>query len=268
MKTTATDAERAAGRGYETLFVPALFQPWTAHLVEAAGIAEGAQVLDIACGTGVLTRHAAELAGPSGRAVGLDPAPGMLAAAAEVAPQIDWVSGSAEALPFEDAHFDAVVSQFGIMFFVDRAQAGREMARVLKPGGSLAVAFWNSTEHNPAYGVLSAILDEFVGTAAGDALRLPFALGDPSPVVESLRAAGFAEIETATRSAQARFPDARTMIEAELRGWLPLFGITLSEDEIAKILAQVEGRLATYVTPEGRAEFPTSAHIVAARKPA
>lgn len=82
-----------AGRGYENLFVPALFETWTKHLVEGAGIKEGSHVLDIACGTGVLARSALARVGPNGRVVGADPAPGMLAAAKEIEGAIECPGG-------------------------------------------------------------------------------------------------------------------------------------------------------------------------------
>ena len=109
-----------AGRGYEALFVPSLFEPWTHHLIAGAGIDTGSSVLDVACGSGVLARHALTRTGSSGKVTGVDPAPGMIAAAKEVEPDIDWVLGSAEDLEFEDSTFDAVVCQFGMMFFQDR----------------------------------------------------------------------------------------------------------------------------------------------------
>jgi len=124
-----------AGRGYETLFVPALFDPWARHLLEGAGVEEGPHGLDIACGTGVLARSALSRVGRNGRVVGADPAPGMLAVAREVEPGVDWILCSAEALDVEDESFDAVMSQFGMMFFADRNQSAREMYRALKPGG-------------------------------------------------------------------------------------------------------------------------------------
>ena len=164
---SATRQELEAGRGYEALFVPALFKPWTKHLVNGAGVEDGCDVLDLACGSGVLARHALEEAGRSGRVVGIDPAPGMIAAAMEVEPDVEWILGRAEDLPFEDEAFDCVVSQFGMMFFDGRAKAEAEMHRVLKPGGRVAVAVWNSIDHNPAYREISAVLDEQVGTEAG-----------------------------------------------------------------------------------------------------
>ena len=266
MGPAVTQEELQAGRGYEELFVPALFEPWTKHLVDGAGVAEGSHVLDIACGSGVLARHALARSGQIGRVVGVDPAPGMLAAAKEVEPGIEWRLGSAEALDLDDDEFDCVVSQFGMMFFQDLQKAASEMFRVLKPGGGLAIAVWNSIENNPAYGDIIAVLDEQVSTAAGDALRLPYTLGDPDKVTGVVAQAGFTDIKVETRVEQARFPTSRTMVEAELRGWLPLFDINLSEETIADVLAKSDGRLSKYATQSGEAVFPTSGHIVTAHK--
>jgi SAM-dependent methyltransferase len=256
-----------AGRGYESFFVPALFQQWTLHLVEGAGVIEGSQVLDIACGTGVLARRALARCGESGRVVGIDPAPGMLAAAREIEPGIDWILCGAEALELENASFDCVLSQFGMMFFQDREKAAREMFRVLKPGGSLAIAVWNSVDHNPAYADIIAVLQEQVGTAAANALRAPYSLGNPDEVTAVLDRAGFAQINVQTRIEPARFPGSRHMVEAELRGWLPLFDIHLSEEEINAVLIESDRTLSKYALPSGEAEFPTSAHVITTKKP-
>ena len=266
MDFNATQEELEAGRGYEALFVPAIFEPWTKHLIEGAGVEESSHVLDVACGSGVLSRHAFERSGTSGRVVGVDPAPGMLATAREVEPNIEWTLGSAEALPFADAEFDHVLSQFGMMFFQDRQKAAGEMLRVMKPGGCLAVAVWNSIDQNRAYGDLIAVLDEHVSTAAGDALRLPYSLGNPDDVIATLSDSGYTDIGIETRAEQARFPSSRTMVEAELRGWLPLFGINLSEEKIADVLVKSDSKLSKYAAASGEAVFLTSAHIVTARK--
>src|SRR5262245_6199314 len=113
--------------------------PSSAHgrprLADAVRIRPGERVLDVACGTGVLARQAASRVGSEGSVAGVDPSPGMLAVAKRLAPAIAWRQGTAEALPFEDGSFDAVVSQFGMMFFADRGRAIREMLRVLIPGG-------------------------------------------------------------------------------------------------------------------------------------
>jgi len=256
----------AAGRDYEAQFVPALFEIWTRHLVDGAGLTEGSHVLDVACGTGVLARSALARVGASGRVVGADPAPGMLAAANEIEPAIEWILCSAEALDVKDETFDFVISQFGMMFFEDRKKSAAEMFRALRPGGSLAIAVWRSVEHNPAYADIISLLDEQVGTAAADAVRLPFSLGDSDEVAAALEHASFDTITVSAITETARFPSPQKMVEAELRGWLPLFDIFLSEDEISEVLIESARTLGKYTSLAGEAVFPASANLYLARK--
>jgi ubiquinone/menaquinone biosynthesis C-methylase UbiE len=267
MTREATQEELQAGRGYEALFVPALFAPWAGHVVSKAGIKDGSHVLDIACGSGVLARAALAHSGKSGRVVGLDPAPGMIAAAREVEPSIEWISGSAESLPFDDGSFDCVISQFGMMFFQDRLKASLEMHRVTKPGGRLAIAVWHSIDRNPAYKDIVAVLDEHISPEAANAVKIPFCLGQPDEVEKLLSQAGFEKISFETEREQAKFPSTRTMVEVELRGWLPLFDIHLTEDQIAEVLKKSDAKLSKYAISSGEAVFPTSAYIMTALKP-
>jgi SAM-dependent methyltransferase len=267
MDQEASEELVEAGRGYEALFVPALFEAWTKHLLEGARVGAGSHVLDVACGTGVLARSALSRAGAGGRVVGIDPAPGMLAAARELEPGIDWVLCGAEDLDVDDETFDCVVSQFGMMFFEDREKSAEEMYRALKPGGSLAIAVWRSVEHNPAYADIISVLEEHVGTSAADALRLPYSLGDSDEVTAALQSGGFNDIKAEAKTETARFPSSRQMVEAELRGWLPLFDIFLTEDKISEVLIASDKILGKYAGPAGEAVFPTSAQVFTARKP-
>lgn len=256
----------AAGRDYEKLFVPALFAGWPKHLLEVAAIQAGDRVLDVACGTGVLARRALLATGPTGEVVGVDAAPGMLAAAKEIEAGIDWILGGAEVLTLNDGYFDHVFSQFGMMFFTDRLQAAAEMYRVLKPGGRVVIAVWRSIEHNPAYATVVDILQSEVGSAAADALRLPYCLGDADLVRADLEGAGFVDLSCEAVSDTASFTNPRTMVEAELRGWLPLFDILLNEQEIEQVLSVASDELAGFVNGTGAVTFPTSAYVFSAGK--
>jgi len=261
-----SDAEVQAARVYEEFFVPALFGQWAGRVADAAKITRGHHVLDVACGTGVLTREAAARVGPDGFVAGLDRSAGMVAVAAERTPKLEWREGSADALPYPDAHFDAVVSQFGLMFFPDRVRALREMCRVLKRGGRLAVAVWAGLDRAPAYAAAVALLERVAGTAAADALRAPFALGDARALADLVSRAGVTGATITTDVGVARFPSIRFMIEAELRGWLPLMGVVLTEDQIQHILGDAEHVLASYATPTGTMVFDVAAHVVSATR--
>jgi SAM-dependent methyltransferase len=267
MKITASQAEIAAATAYENLHVPALFRQWAPHVVKAAQIHAGDRVLDIACGTGVLAREAASLLGDDGLVSGVDATPGMLAVASQLAPKIDWREGVAESLPYESESFDAVISQFGLMFFQDRAEALGEMIRVLAPAGRIAFAVWESLENSEAYPIEVNLLEKIAGQPAADALRAPFVLGDRAELIRLFEDAGVASVEVATHHGTARFPSIKTMVEADLRGWLPVMGITLTEQQIERILDEAEQALSRYVTADGSVEFVSPAHIVTGTKP-
>lgn len=260
-------AQIAAATAYETLHVPAIFAEWAEPVLDAARVESGQKVLDVACGTGLLARTASQRVGPVGAVAGLDPSPGMLAVAEDNNADVSWRRGTAESLPFAEASFDAVVSQFGLMFFVDRAQAIREMIRVLVPRGRLAVAVWDSLENSPAYSLEVDLLHRLVGQQAADALRAPFVLGERAELAALFERSGVASVEIATRTGTARFPSVRTMVEADLRGWLPVMGVDLSEDQIERVLREAEGVLSGFVESSGQVVFDSPAHIVTWRKP-
>src|SRR5207248_3148605 len=129
---------------YERYNVPRFFLPWAHELVDRLDPRPGERILDVACGTGAATRLLAERVGPTGQVVGLDVNAGMLAAAraAVTNPVVEWHEANAQALPFADGAFDAILCQLGLQFFPDRPLALREMRRVLAPGGRLALACW------------------------------------------------------------------------------------------------------------------------------
>ena len=251
-----------AAQGYENLLVPALFAQWTDFVLDAAQIRTGYRVLDVACGTGVLARKAAEHVGSSGFVAGVDPDPGMLAVAERLKPTIEWRQGLAESLPYPDGSFDAVVSQFGLMFFSDRHKALEEMVRVLASGARITLAVWDAIENISAYASEVELLNRLAGANAANAVRAPFVLGEKKELMAMFEDARLASIEIMTFNGTARFPSVRTMVEADLRGWLPVMGILLDEEQIQIILTEAESDLNRYVTSRGTVEFDITAHIV------
>ncbi len=254
-------------RAYEDLHVPALFKPWCHRVLDAAGVEPGHRVLDVACGTGILARAAAGRVGSAGRVAGVDPGRGMLAVASELAPNVEWREGAAEALPFPEESFDAVVSQFGLMFFSDRSRALREMMRVLKPGGRMAVAVWDSLVNSDVYSIEVEILERLAGDAAAKALRAPFVLGNRDELISLFEGSGVESVGIETENGTARFPSIKAMVEADLKGWLPVMEVFLKDDQIQSILAEAETALAEYVTGDGDVVFNAPAHIVTGIKP-
>jgi SAM-dependent methyltransferase len=255
-----------AATNYEEAVVPALMLEWAPRLVEAAGIRPGDRVLDVACGTGVLSRVVAEAVGPGGSVTGLDLDPGMLTMAARAAPSISWHRGVAENLPFHDATFDAVVSQFGLMFFQDRSRALREMWRVLRPGGRMAVAVWASLDETPAYAAEVELVDRIAGPAAANVLRSPFALGDRALLEMTFAAAEIALSSLTTHAGTGQFPSIRAMIDTDLSGWLPITGVQLDRQIVERILTEAESVFRQYLSPDGTVRFDSPAHVAVATR--
>jgi len=256
----------AAAEAYEDLYVPALFEQWASRVLDAISVQSGQRVLDVACGTGVLAREASARVGPAGSVAGVDPGASMLAIARRVTPLIDWQEGTAESLPFPDRSFDAVVSQFGLMYFPDRPGSVSEMLRVLVPGGKLSVAVWDHLENSAPYPQLVDLLQRLAGQSAADALVAPFVLGDTKELTALFERAGATDVSVTTHTGTARFPSTRETVEADLRGWLPVMGVLLEEELIQEILAEADNVLQKYVTDEGQVVFDAPAHIVTGAK--
>jgi ubiquinone/menaquinone biosynthesis C-methylase UbiE len=191
---------------YASFMVPAMFEPFAEWLLDAAGAGPGHAVLDVACGTGAISRAAARRAGREGRVTGVDRGPHMLAVARATgaepgAAPITYLEGSAEALPVEDASFDAATCHHGLQFFGDRDRALRELRRALRPGGRAAVACWGPVEQQPHFAALADAIERHLGEEAAGLIRSPYALGDRELLTGLLTGAGFTgvRVETATR---------------------------------------------------------------------
>lgn len=256
-----TDADRGqvaatAAEIYEAFFLPALFEQWAGQVLDAAGVAEGDHLLDVGCGTGVLAREARGRVGRAGRVVGVDPNDGMLAVARRT-PDVEWQTGSAEDLPFEDDIFHIVVSQFAMMFFEDRTKALQEMKRVLRRDGRVAIATWASLPDTPGYAAMVDLLDRLFGTEAGDALRAPYNMGDPDELHELLTGV-FADVEITQLDGTARFDSIEDWVHTDIRGWTLS---DMSDEDYERLLEAAQSELARFTDDTGRVTFRAPALI-------
>jgi ubiquinone/menaquinone biosynthesis C-methylase UbiE len=257
---------RSPAEVYDEFFVPALFAQWGPVISAVARLKPGDRVLDVACGTGALTLAAAERVGQHGSIVGLDASPEMLAVARRKPTRIEWVEGTAEALPLPDQSFDAVVSQFGFMFFQDRAAALREMMRVLRPAGRLAVAVCGAVEDSPGYSAFAELLDRLFGKSIGDAFRAPFVLGNPETLLGFARKAEISNSEVAQHNGQVRFKSIASLVSTE-RACVWTLGGLLSADQFARLLEESETELTPFVLNDGSVQFDMPVLILTAQKP-
>jgi SAM-dependent methyltransferase len=254
-------AQVEAAQAYEALFVPALFGAWAERTVRAARVERGERVLDVACGTGVVAREALTRVGTAGFVAGLDANAGMVAVARRLSPDIEFSVGDAAALPFPNGAFGAVLCQFGWMFFQDRTAALREAKRVLKPRGRFAFVVWDAIETAPVFAALAKSLDRFIGSNAAGALHAPFVLGDRERLQAIVADAGLsAAIETVR--GKASFPSVSVLVEAEMRGWLPVMGVEPTDEQVARVLEDMATEARDHVQPDGTVAFEMSAHIV------
>ncbi len=213
------DARSTFGDGlvpdnYERHLAPFVFGPWAELLVVAAGVGPGDRVLDVACGTGVAARRAALIAGAGGSVTAIDLNEPMLARgaaepAADGAAPIAFRRGAADALPFEDDSFDAVLCQQGLQFFGDRqAAAIAEMRRVVRPGGSVAAAVWASGYRLEPFGtyaeamVATDVPEPFPQAYDAEVFNML-----PEQVSALFEAAGFAGVETSVAELTVSWPD-------------------------------------------------------------
>ncbi|HWC12322.1 MAG TPA: methyltransferase domain-containing protein, partial [Acidimicrobiales bacterium] len=244
-------------------FVPALFADWAPHVVDMGDVTTGQSVLDVACGTGIVARTAAERVGPTGRVVGVDLNQAMLTVAARVCPGVELRQADVTALPFEAATFDVVLCQMALMFFPDRLAAVREMGRVVQPEGTVVIMVPSSLDAQPAYRVLVDLAARRAGPEAVAMLSAYWACGDLDELLGTVQAAGQHVLSTRTRMGTARFASIDEFVATEVES-TPVRE-RLTDDEYEALRREAGHVLEAFTASDGTAEIPIEGHLVAAR---
>lgn len=267
---TATDSVFAGSipTMYDRYMVPLIFRPYAELVAAKITALRPARILETAAGTGVVTESLHQ-ALPDAEIVATDLNSPMLEVAARRlrSDKVRFQQADALDLPFDDASFDLVVCQFGVMFFPDKVRGNSEARRVLRDGGMYLLVIWDSVDSNLATKVAGAAVAElFPGDSAAFYERIPFRYHDRAVIERDLRSAGFTKFDIETVALRSRAASARDAAigltqgtpmrsEIEQRGAARLERAT---DAATRALEQFEG-------PDGF-DAPMSAHIVTATK--
>jgi SAM-dependent methyltransferase len=268
--TSSTESSEAfqipleAAEAYEAAFVPAFFAQWAPILCDAAGVAAGQKVLDVACGTGIVARTAADLVGAP-NVVGVDINEAMLTVARRVRPDIDWRQGDAGALPLPDLAFDVVLCQMALMFFPERAVALGEMRRVAAAGGTIAVLVPSALDVQPAYGPLVDMAAHHAGPEARSLMSTYFACGDLDELCGFFESAGLRVTNTYAHTGTVRFPSVDAAMATEVES-TPLRE-RITDDVYDRIRRDAHEVLAPFTAADGTLAAPFECHVVTANRP-
>jgi SAM-dependent methyltransferase len=252
---------------YESYLVPLIFEPYARDLAERLAARSPTRVLEIAAGTGVVTRAMASAFPDNVSIVATDLNQPMLDQAKAIGTPraVDWRQADAMDLPFEDGTFDAVVCQFGVMFFADKAKAYAEARRVLRPGGLYTFNVWDRIEENEfAHTVTTALESLFADDPPRFLARTPHGYHERGRIEQDLARSGFAASPTFTtvtvrsRAESPRIPAVAYCQGTPLRNEIEARGSTrLGEatDIAAEAIARRFGR--------GAVDGKLQAHVIA-----
>jgi ubiquinone/menaquinone biosynthesis C-methylase UbiE len=248
-----------------TRFALKIVEPWTDDLILAASCRDGDRVLDVACGTGVVASRVNLVSRKLCYVTGIDINEGMLNAA-RANSQVEWHQGSATELPFGEASFDVVLCQQGLQYFPDRTAAMREMARVLAPGGRIALNVWGALERQPFFVVAIDAIGTFLGADAQTPFYRAFSLNSADELRQLANDAGLRNVRVRFEHRTMRYP----VLERFVTGWVsgaPITGqfLTLSDDHQRSFVARFVERLTDYVDDAGLA-VPMENHFLTAEK--
>ena len=272
MQTTKVELWQIAGdspAAYEEYLVPGFFKPWAEKLVHHSSPAPGSTILDVACGTGIVARTAASKLGSDARVTGLDLNQQMLNKASEMAEKeglkINWQQGDAGELPYEENRFDNLFCQQAMQFFPEPEQVMKEMQRVLKSGGKLALNILRSIQHNPAYRILADELEEHAGETAGTMMRSPFPDWDQKTIRNMVAEAGFRNIQVHLDIITMRYPSPEEFLRREAAS-SPLAGeIEAMEPEKRMELVDDLIRSLEAYTDDRGVVFPMETYMIVAK---
>lgn len=254
---------------YERYIVPTWMADWTSDLIDAGRVGPGTRVLDVACGTGIVSRNVAGLVGPGGRIAAVDLNEEMLRVARRCADQegataIEWYHSDVSCMPFSSGEFDTVLCQQGLQFFPDKAAALREMKRVLAPQGTLALSVWGRPEKCPHVIVICDVFTEYFGEDSTMMFRVASSLSNHRVLQNLVQDAGFSNIRIRSGIKIARHPSLADLLPAYFSAFPIAAQIAaMPEEERTLMFRCIETKLTAWRENDGLA-VPTESCILTA----
>jgi ubiquinone/menaquinone biosynthesis C-methylase UbiE len=246
-------------------FAPKVTEPWTDDLIRSGSCRDGDHVLDVACGTGSVASKVNLVSQRLCSVTGIDINEGMLNTA-RANPQVEWRQGSATELPFDSDSFDVVLCQQGLQFFPDRMAAMREMARVLAPGGRMALSVWGALDRQPFFAAALATIESFLGAEARAMFDLAFSLNSAQELRQLAQSAGLRDVQVRFEHRTMRYPSPSRFAVGWING-TPIAAkfAALPDEQKRAFVVDVVERLAGYVDDSGLA-VPMENHFLTASK--
>lgn len=235
---------------YDEHLGPVMFDPYAVDLVSRLDVPENGAVLEIACGTGIVTRRLRDKVAPSTKIIATDLNEAMLDYAKQKFrpdENIEWKTADATEVPFADASFNAAVCQFGLMFFPDKPCAAREVYRVLKPGGQFLFNVWDAIETNEMPNLTHKIVSSYFADNPPDFYDIPFSYYDRDKLRDLLESAGFNEVKVA----EVSLPEAGASAESMAHGFIhgnPL--INAINERNAALAPEIEAAVAKSIASQ------------------
>jgi ubiquinone/menaquinone biosynthesis C-methylase UbiE len=243
---------------FERLLVPAIFDRYARDLVDRTRpIGPSDRILDLGCGTGIVARILRERLGGGARITGLDINAGMLAKARSIAPDIEWVEGSATALPFVDRSFEVVIAQQVLQFVPDREAAMREIRRVLVPGGRLIASTWRPRTYQPLFDALGLVAEKHLGPGNDKRWTL-----DSDELGTLATTAGFVDVRLDTASLEERHRTVPIQASTAASGYTNVDPATM-----AAIESESKPILARHTAEDGSITNRSVTNVIVARVP-
>lgn len=260
VKKEGYQLELEGARFYEENFVPSLFENWAKRTVEKLSLSDGDQLLDIACGTGIVARIAKASKIGELRITGIDINEAMLEVAKGIEPEIDWIRGNVQNLPFDDQSFEKISCQFGFMFFEDQVKSLNEMKRIRKSEGKTIIGIWDKIEANEGYFDLLQIIENIGGQDLGQILRSPFILGDKDEINKIIKSSEISNYMIETIRTKVEFQSIDHWIDCDVIA-SPI-AEEITDQQYSELLKKAKLELNKYLTKDQKVRFNMSAHIV------